>query len=540
MTNEELAEISAAFAIECSENLAEIESALLALEACPEVNPHFNSLFRAVHTIKGSSSIVGADIIEQFCHEMENLLSRIREHEIGIDADMILLFLQCHDHIRNLISQFESNDNSPPPLAHARLLNLISTRLQTPAASIETKTSPQEPAQSDTDLADNSVSSKFVRVDAQKLDQLINLVVELVTASSTLEATVKSTNHAGSMEASSAVSLLVKQVQEKSMAFRMVPINDLFKRFQRILHDMASGSGKKVQLVLSGGDTELDKVVAEKLKDPLVHLVRNAIDHGMEAPSERAAEGKPSLGTIHLSAFQEAGAIVICISDDGRGLNRDRILQRALETGLIRPDELTSRDPLALIFEPGFSTLDQATLLSGRGVGMDVVKRRIDELQGKIEISSIEGKGTNVRLRIPLSLALIDGFMVLVDEKPLIMPMELVEETIDLPPEALIELKAHGYLPLRGEALSCMDLRQFTQRETVAPISRFAVVVKNEGKRVGLIVDQLVGETKAVIKPLGRTYRNIKAIAGASILGDGSIALILDLQELISQTDFKP
>jgi two-component system chemotaxis sensor kinase CheA len=540
MTNEELAEINAAFAIECSENLAEIESALLVLETRPEVNQHFNSLFRAVHTIKGSSSIVGADTVEQFCHEMENLLSRVREHEIGIDAGMIVLFLQCHDHIRSLISQFEANEDTPPPLAHANLLSRISQRLQTTTISLETKTALQEPLQTDTDLTDNSATSKFVRIDAQKLDQLINLVVELVTASSSLEATVKSTSHPGSIEASSAVSLLVKQVQEKSMGFRMVPINDLFKRFQRILHDMASESGKKAQLVISGGDTELDKVVAEKLKDPLVHLVRNAIDHGVEAPDERTAAGKPPVGIIHLSAFQEAGAIVICIEDDGRGLNRDRILQRALETGLIRPDELASRDPLALIFEPGFSTLDQATLLSGRGVGMDVVKRKIDELQGKIEISSLEEKGTTVRLRIPLSLALIDGFMVMVDEKPLIMPMELVEETIDLPQAALTELNAHGYLPLRGEALSCMDLRQFTQRGTVAPLSRFAVVVKNNGKRVGLIVDQLVGETKAVIKPLGRTYRNIKAIAGASILGDGSIALILDLQELIAQLNFKP
>ena len=530
---DELAEIREAFALESVEMLAEMESALLILEAQPTVGDDFNRLFRAVHTIKGSASIVAADLVEKFCHALEHLLVKVRENELPLQHELITLCLQCHDHIRALIAAFESSDPEFPP-RHEQFLALI-TQWQ-PSAVIEAAALP-EPEQllpvDEVSTEESAAAQKVVRVDAQKLDQLINLVVELVTASSELESHVKRLGDSASFESASSVSLLVKKIQERAMVFRMVPVGDLFRRFQRLVHDLSAASGKKIQLLTAGAETELDKVMAERLREPLVHLIRNAIDHGIELPVNRQAFGKPATGTIRMNAFQEAGSIVIEVRDDGRGISRERVLHKAVEQGLIRPLETADQDPLSLIFEPGFSTMDEATLLSGRGVGMDVVKRTIEELRGKIDLTSIEGQGTCFQLRLPLSLALIDGFMVMVGLDSFILPMEQVDETIDLPPVAAAELQQRGYLNIRGEALPCLDLNGVLQPDSQRPDSRFVVVVRLDGRRIGLAVDRLIGEVKAVIKPLGRIYRNARIISGATILGDGTIALILDLPELL-------
>lgn len=530
---DEFAEIREAFALESAEMLAEMEAALLVLEGHPAPGDDFNRLFRAVHTVKGSASIVSADQVEAFCHALEHLMVKVRENKLPLVRELVTLFFQCHDHIRGLINAFETSSADAPP-RHEQLLTLI-TGWQTPA-TIETVAPVELELGLTTDEApteQSAASQKVVRVDAQKLDQLINLVVELVTASSELESHVKRMGDSASFESASAVSLLVKKIQERAMVFRMVPVGDLFRRFQRLVHDLAASSGKKIQLTTAGTDAELDKVMAERLREPLVHLIRNSIDHGIEPPAERLAANKPATGTIRMNAFQEAGSIVIEVRDDGRGICRERVLRRAVERGLIRPLEVADRDPLSLIFEPGFSTMEEATLLSGRGVGMDVVKRTIEELRGKIDVTSIEGQGTCFQLRLPLSLALIDGFMVGAGNNYFILPMELVDETIDLPAEVSAALKQRGYLNIRGEALPCLDLRKIVGSSDCAPVSRFAVVVKHEGRKIGLAVDQLMGEVKAVVKPLGRLYRDTRIISGATILGDGAIALILDLPELL-------
>lgn len=532
---DEFAEIREAFALESAEMLAEMESALLVLEAHPVAGDDFNRLFRAVHTVKGSASIVSADLVEAFCHALEHLMVKIRENELPLVRELVALFLQCHDHIRRLIAAFEASSTATPS-QHEQLLSLIAG-WQTPVSAEANQPLEQEPGLpvDDASTEQSVASQKIVRVDAQKLDQLINLVVELVTASSELESHIKRTGDSASLESSSAVSLLVKKIQERAMVFRMVPVGDLFRRFQRLVHDLSASSGKKIQLTTAGAETELDKVMAERLREPLIHLIRNSIDHGIESPQERQAVGKPATGTIQMTAFQEAGSIVIEVRDDGRGINRERVLRRAVERGLLRPLEVADRDPLELIFEPGFSTVDEATLLSGRGVGMDVVKRTIEELRGKIDLASIEGQGTCFQLRLPLSLALIDGFMVSAGNDHYILPMELVDETIDLPPEILSELLRRGYLNIRGEALPCLDLREIVASAGCAPVARFAVVIRHDGRRIGLAVDQLVGEVKAVVKPLGRLYKDTRIISGATILGDGAIALILDLPELLRQ-----
>lgn len=534
---DEFAEIRQAYALESAEMLAELESALLALENLPVVGDDFNRLFRAVHTIKGSSSIVSADHVESFCHALEHLLVKVREDQLPLSRELIGLLLHCHDHIRTLITAFEANSTELPP-QHAQILASIATWQSHHEEACRRPDDEGLPLyQEDAFIDTSSTAQKVVRVDALKLDQLINLVVELVTASSELESHVKQLGDGASLEAASSVSLLVKKIQERTMVFRMVPVGDLFRRFQRLVHDLSASTGKQIHLSTSGLETELDKVMAERLREPLVHLVRNAIDHGIELPHERQAAGKPATGTVSLHAFQETGCIVIEVRDDGRGINHEQVLRHAVERGLISHQEAAERDPLDLIFEPGFSTLDEATLLSGRGVGMDVVRRTIEELRGKIVVTSTMGVGSTFQLRLPLSLALIDGFMVMLGNDSYIMPMELVDETIDLPLQSRRELNQRGYLNIRGEALPCLDLKRALQSGQLGQEGSFAVVVRLNGRRVGLTVDRLVGEVKAVIKPLGRIYRNARLISGATILGDGTIALILDLPELVRLYD---
>lgn len=540
MTPEELAEIRFAFALETAENLSEMETALLALENRPEVGDDFNALFRAMHTIKGSAGIVDASFVELFCHSAEHLLSRIREHELPLTTDLISLFLQCHDHIRSLVAAYEQGEETVPA-AHEQLLSSIKLLLELPAQ--ETADSPPESdhsvkdsqlAASSTVLAESNSERKIVKVESIKLDLLINLVVELVTATSELEAHVKRSGDPAATESVTVVSALVKQVQERAMVFRMVPVNDLFRRFQRLLHDLSLETGKELHLKTSGAETELDKVLAEKLREPLLHLVRNAADHGIEAPEARLAAGKPAFGTISLNAWQEAGNIMIEVSDDGQGLNQEKIIQKAMERGLVRQEDIAVCDPLSLIFMPGFSTMETASTLSGRGVGMDVVKQTVESVRGRIEVSSTKGQGSSFRIRLPLSLAMIDGFMVTVGSNLYIMPMELVSETIDLMPDDLHWLENHGYHNLRGEAIPCLDLRKLLQADCEQPKIRSAVVVNVGNKRTALVVDHLEGAIKAVIKPLGNSCRDLRIISGATILGDGTIALILDLPELLA------
>lgn len=537
MTREEQAEIRFAFTLETAENLTEMETALLSLDKHPVVGDDLNALFRAVHTIKGSAGIVGAEAVELFCHDTEHLLSRLREQELPLTHELVALLLKCHDHIRGLVSAFET-DETATPLRHDQLVAQIADWIAQPApAATPLPEAEQESAPATHEPAvETAADRKIVKIESYKLDQLINLVVELVTATSELESHIKRTGDLAATESAAAVSLLVKQVQERTMVFRMVPVGDLFRRFQRMLHDLSTETGKQIRLQTAGVETELDKVLAEKIREPLLHLVRNAADHGIEKPAERLAAGKQPFGTISLNAWQETGSVVIEVADDGLGINRERVLQRALERGIIQPGAAALSDPLLLIFEPGFSTLDETTKLSGRGVGMDVVKKTVETLRGKVEIDSADGCGATVRIRLPLSLALIDGFMVSVGNNFFIMPMEAVDETLDLPAGALQKLAQHGYHSLRGEALPCIDLRTSLQIDTPRPPSRFAVVVRMGKQRTGLVVDRLEGSIKAVIKPLGSAYHNVRIISGATIMGDGCIALILDIPELLKSS----
>ena len=377
---------------------------------------------------------------------------------------------------------------------------------------------------------------RFVRVDAEKLEDLIDQVGELVIAGASAGLLAQRSGNAPLMEAMALMSRQVEQIRDRALSLRMVEIGETFSRFHRVVRDVSQELGKDIELVITGAETELDKTVVEKISDPLTHLVRNSMDHGIEATEQRLARGKSPRGRVSLNAYHESGSIVIEVGDDGGGLNRDKIFAKALEKGLVAPGQsLSDREVFNLIFEPGFSTAEQVTNLSGRGVGMDVVRRNIATLRGSTEIESKEGVGTTIRIRLPLTLAIIDGFLIQVGDSAFVVPLDMVHECVELPTnqkELDGESNSH-YLALRGEALPYLRLRQLLQVEGETSTRENVVVVQSGGRRAGLVVDRLLGEFQTVIKPLGQMFRHLRGISGSTILGTGEVALILDVPSLV-------
>ncbi|VTU33209.1 chemotaxis protein CheA [Variovorax sp. PBL-E5] len=373
--------------------------------------------------------------------------------------------------------------------------------------------------------------SQSVRVDADKLDRLINLVGELIIAAAGANLIARRTRHVELQESHATLSELVEEVRDSALQLRMVKIGATFGRFNRVVHDVARELGKDIALGVSGEDTELDKTVVEKIGDPLMHLVRNAMDHGIDAPELRAARGKPPQGTVALNAYHDSGSIVIQVSDDGGGLDRDRILAKAVERGLVEAGRsLSDAEIYALIFEPGFSTAAQVTNLSGRGVGMDVVKRNISALRGSVGIDSRPGQGTTVTVRLPLTLAIINGFQVGVGKSVFVVPLDVVDECVEFAAEA-----DHDYIDLRGQVLPFIRLRTLFEVAGPPAARQNIVVVKHAGQKFGLVVDMLMGEAQTVIKPLSKMFAQVQGISGSSILGSGDVALILDVPMLMQQ-----
>lgn len=374
-------------------------------------------------------------------------------------------------------------------------------------------------------------ANQSVRVDADKLDRLIDLVGELIIAAAGASLLARRSQARELQESHSLLSHLVEEVRDSALQLRMVRIGATFRKFQRVVHDVAGELGKDIGLRLSGEDTELDKTVVEKIGDPLMHLVRNAMDHGIDSAELRAARGKPAQGTVSLNAFHDSGSIVIQVSDDGGGLDRERILAKALERGLVEPGQVLSEsETYALVFEPGFSTADKVTNLSGRGVGMDVVRRNIEALRGSVAIASQPGQGTTVTVRLPLTLAIINGFQIAVGKAVFVVPLEMVDECVEFSAEA-----GADYTDLRGEVLPFIRLRELFDVGGEAPVRQNIVVVRHAGQRAGLVVDALLGETQTVIKPLSRVFAQVQGISGSSILGSGEVALILDVPVLLAR-----
>ena len=380
-----------------------------------------------------------------------------------------------------------------------------------------------------------SAEANLIRVDANKLDALINLVGELIIAGAGANLVARRARNPALLKATATLSRLVEEVRDSALNLRVVQIGATFNRFQRVVRDVGKELGKDIALVIRGADTELDKTVVERISDPLTHLVRNAMDHGIEAAEVRLACGKPARGTLLLNAYHDAGSVAIEVSDDGGGLNRERILRKAIERGLVSEGaNLSDKEIYNLIFEPGFSTADAVTNLSGRGVGMDVVRRDISALRGTVELDSVPGQGSTVRIRLPLTLAIIDGFLVGVGNATYVIPLDMVVECIELSAQDRANADKR-YLNLRGDVLPYRRLREhfdvpgeLVRRENV-------VVVRYGDQKAGLVVDRLMGEFQTVIKPLGEVFQLIQGIGGFTILGSGEVALILDVPGLMQQ-----
>jgi two-component system chemotaxis sensor kinase CheA len=375
--------------------------------------------------------------------------------------------------------------------------------------------------------------SSHIRVAANKLDELINLVGELVISAAGAQLQAQLQGSTDCIESSQTVNQHVEAIREAALKLRMIEIGDTFNRFHRVVRDVSQQLGKQIRLEIHGADTELDRSVIDKLADPLTHLVRNAIDHGIESAEQRLAAGKSAEGCLSLNAYHDSGMIVIEVEDDGRGLNTERIREKAIERGLLDPQSsLSEADTHMLIFAAGFSTADAVSDLSGRGVGMDVVRSAIDALRGSIEIESRPGLGCTFRIRLPLTLAIIDGFLVGIGDEHFVIPLELVTECLEL--DVTLDGR-YGYLNLRGKPLPCIDLAAHFELPSPAHGRRNILVVSLGRHQAGLIVDRLHGELQTVIKPLGLLFQHLQGISGSTILGSGQIALILDIPSLLRQ-----
>jgi len=382
---------------------------------------------------------------------------------------------------------------------------------------------------------DKEKTLSSIRVDSGRLDILVDLVGELVTVQARLTQRVSDEMDPELQLISESVERLTNELRDNAMSIRMVPIGTLFSRFRRLIHDLAGELGKQAQMTTEGSATELDKTVIDQLNDPLVHIVRNAVDHGIESIQERQALGKPEKGNIHLAAHHAGASVFIEITDDGAGLDAAKLKEKAVAKGIVKAEaELSKQECLNLIFHPGFSMADEVTGVSGRGVGMDVVKRSIDNLRGTIEIQSEIGQGTTISLRLPLTLAIIDGLLVSIGNDLFIIPLSVIDECVEMSKEEAQTSRERSMMTFRGEAFTYISLRHILGINTDPPDIEKVILVKVRGKRTGFGVDQVIGQHQTVIKTLSQVYGNVEGISGATILGDGTVALILDVSQLLT------
>ncbi|MGU1765733.1 chemotaxis protein CheA [Pseudomonas aeruginosa] len=542
---------------ETEEHLATLELLLIGLDLDRPDSETLHGIFRAAHSIKGSSGMFGFDDITAVTHELETLLDRIRCGQMHLRPDMISSFLEARDVLQRLLDAHRSGRPDPGvPLLETveRLRGWLRVPEQEAAeegfglfdGAPGSPAAPSAPAQAVAATARGAVApvrgdgeSGSIRVSVEKIDSLINLVGELVITQAMLGQLgeqLDPSRHERLQHALAQLEHNTRDLQESVMSIRMLPINFIFSRFPRLVRDTATRLGKQVELHLHGEHTELDKSVIEKLSDPLTHIVRNSIDHGIETPAERLAAGKPASGTVKLAASHQGGSVVVEVSDDGRGLSRPRILAKARERNLPVHDGMSDAEVWQLVFMPGFSTAETVTELSGRGVGMDVVKRNIGAMGGRIDIDSAPGMGTRIGIRLPLTLAILDGLIVAVEAVNYVIPLTYIVESLQARSDDVRGLggEDNAMIRVRGEYLPLFSLHELLRigGEAPAPEQGIVVILESEGRSFALQVDELVGQQQVVIKSLEQNFRRVEGIAGATIMGDGSVALILDVDAL--------
>lgn len=578
-------ELVANFLSEAGEHLEGIETRLVYLEQHPDDLEAVNAIFRPFHTIKGVAGFLNLDQIQAAGHELESLLDRVRSGSLKVTPELVDTILFGVDLLREMLADLQEALTAPRPLKRCdlspltvRIAALADTPSSTPRlgeilvkegdlgpeelqAALDRqreeepgrplgeilvhqgKVAPQKVAQALvqqlSEAKGEAAAPAAIKVDLAKLDTLVDLMGELVIVQSQVRqnpavlaaADQKLVRDLGQM------ARITTELQKISMSLRMVPIGATLRRMTRLVRDLAHKTGKLVTLHLEGEDTEIDRNMVEAIYDPLVHLVRNAVDHGLETPEERRAQGKPPEGRLVLRAYHKGGSVILDIEDDGRGLNRAAILAKARERGLVGPGELSPAQIDHLIFEPGFSTASQVTEVSGRGVGMDVVKQTVERLRGKIDIHSRPGEGTSFSLRLPLTLAIIDGLVVRVGSERYILPTVAVRESLRPTREDYFTVEGKGELiRVRQMLLPLVRLQRLlgVRGPVPDPWEALILVVEHEGDCRAFLVDEILGKQEVVIKSLGQLLQNRPGLAGGTILGDGRVGLILDLGGVFS------
>jgi len=580
-------EIIADFVAESLENLSTIEVKLMDLEQDPSDLDTINAVFRPFHTVKGVSGFLNFNKINKLAHISENLLDKARNGELSIEGEVIDVILESVDILKKMIENVQATLDTGTPLEGDIDTGQLIVRIEhflTRSVGEDKKLLGEilvdKGAISETDLKDaldvqkkkdgkklgeillekKKVETKevvsalreqkksgqpaalHVKVDAGKLDNIVDMVGELAIAQSMLRQNelIMTSKDRKLDQISNQLNMITSALQKTAMSLRMVPIKNTFQKMLRLVRDQAKKAGKEVQLVMSGEDTEIDRNMVEEIYEPMVHIIRNSIDHGLELPQEREAANKPKQGYIYLRAYHKGGDIVIEIEDDGQGLNREKIRKKAISSGLIKEGEkLTEGEINNLIFHPGFSTAEKITDVSGRGVGMDVVKNKIiEKLRGRVEIQSSPGKGTTVFIRLPLTLAIINGMVVRVNSEKYIIPTLAVQESFRPKKTECHTVKRKGevimfrdsLVPLiRLDQLLGLNGNDSSGEMDKAPWEKLVVVVENQERRRCLLVDELLGQEEVVIKSLGKGLTDVKGIAGGAIMGDGRVGLILDI-----------
>jgi two-component system chemotaxis sensor kinase CheA len=549
------------FISEANAHIEAAEAALLKLEETPGDPEAVNSIFRSFHTVKGVAGFLNFKQIGALAHGAENLLDLARKGKLEIAGHIVDVVLESIDLLKSLLVQLEGSLKANQPIAsEPRLPNLLdrlhaaatghASPAKTAAATDAAESAKSAPAENAKPAANAKASEAShgdgtVKVSTERLDSLINMVGELVISQSMVSqdvTAVAATNHKVIRNLSH-LGKITRELQDLSMSMRMVPIQGVFQKMARVVRDTSHKAGKEVDFVVVGGETELDRNVVEAIGDPLVHMVRNSVDHGVETPEQRLAAGKPRAGKLELRARHQGGQIVIEIVDDGRGLNTPRILKKAIEAGIVKEgDTLTEQQIFQLIFHAGLSTAEKITDISGRGVGMDVVRRNVEALRGRIDIRSVAGQGTTFSINLPLTMAVIDGMVVRVGKERYIIPITSIEQSIRPKADQLSTVHEHGEMCMvRDRLLPLVRLHRLfnAKPRTENPEEALVVIVHDNDRACCLLVDELVGQHQVVIKSLGESIGTIKGVSGGAILGDGSISLILDVPGLIGLAEGK-
>lgn len=531
--------LRAIFLQEADEGLASMEQALLLLEASPDNREPLNEVFRLAHTIKGGAAMVDYEAVAEYAHKFEDALSLMRDGLVPLTEARVTVMLQVVDALREMISAQQRGEIKRVRAADMALVaRLMPVDMETAGDGHDGGHESGHDFGQDGGQNGGTavVRQQSLRVPMAKLDVMLTLSGEIAVAKGRLQQILATVADEDALEASEELQHLLTTLHDGVMAMRLVPVGPLFRQHQRTIRDVAASQGKLLRLVLEGEDVEVDAAIVEQLRDPLTHIVRNAVDHGIEFPAARRDAGKDPCGTVTLRARHERGTVIIEIVDDGQGMSKTRLLAKARERGLVgQNDQLTDHQILALSMAPGLSTAARVTEISGRGVGMDVVRRSVEAMRGTIEISSTENLGTTFRLRLPLTVAIIDGFVVGVRDERYVIPVSAVTECLTAADTT--RGARSGVLSIRGEALPYVRLRHVVGLEhTEAPARESIVIVQAGGRQVGLVVDELIGEMQAVLKPLSGMFNDVRGVSGTTIMGDGRIALILDVAPLLDLT----